>query len=76
MNLTDYSTPRTDAAAETRIVKGKPREIVDADEMRDLERQAAAWRAVAEGLRNAYHHEEIVAACKAFDAIKAELEKP
>lgn len=32
-------TPLTDAMAETRIVKGKPREIVDADFARNMERE-------------------------------------
>jgi hypothetical protein len=44
VNLTDYPTPKSDAVAETRIVKGKPREIVDADFARDLERQLAEAR--------------------------------
>jgi hypothetical protein len=55
MNLTDYPTPITEAVAETRIVKGKPREIVDADKMRDLERQLAEAREAFSAQVEAWH---------------------
>lgn len=86
MNMNDYPTPRTDAAAETRIVKGKPREIVDADEMRNIERESAAWKAVAEmywktsefDIKDEPRKLErlLFEADRAFDALKAELEQP
>jgi len=74
MNLTDYPAPITDAAAETRIVKGKPREIVDAEFARQLEREDSAWKAVAEGLRSAATAAQQRAADDAFDALKSQLE--
>jgi hypothetical protein len=72
MKLTDYPTPRTDAAAETRIVRGRPREITDAEVARQLEREAAAWRAVAETIHSASNLDELQAAHEAFDALKNE----
>jgi hypothetical protein len=74
VNLNDYPTPRTDAA------RAKPLNLGDAvagTDMEQVEREAAAWRAVAEELANSI----LVArrpsqALEAFDALKAKLEKP
>lgn len=69
-------TPRTDGVAETRIVKGKPRDIVDADFARQLEREAAAWRAVAEKYKQHDGDYELTECDLAFDALKSQLKLP
>jgi len=75
MNLTDYPTPRTEAetwrAGDLRIGAR-----VSADFARQLEREAAAWKKVAEAIHSAYNLDELQAAHEAFDDLKAELEQP
>ena len=80
MNLTDYPTPKTDAAANS-CFGGD--ETVDADVSRQLEREAAAWKAIAEMYRKSESvensHELLIVldeATEAFDALKSQLEKP
>jgi hypothetical protein len=86
MNLADYPTPRSDTSADSCFVGG---ETVDADVSRQLEREAAAWKAVAEQLATELRDlaeltnscllekpTEALTAIKAFDALKSQLEKP
>lgn len=80
MNLTDYPTPKSDAAANS-CFGGD--ETVDADISRKLEREAAAWREMAEWLvaRVRRHQHVGVNVCescrviRAFDALESQLEE-
>jgi len=69
MNLNDYPTPRTDRIATSG-------DWVQAGLSRQLELEAAAWRAVAEAIHAASNLDELQAAHEAFDDLKAKLEKP
>lgn len=83
MNLTDYPTPKTD-------FKGWSDWGCDAmDFARQLEREAAAWKAVAEklatemrdlawlsGPAGSTQSNDAELALAAFDALKSQLEKP
>lgn len=75
MNLTDYPTPRTDKNV-TKLSK-TPDCFCEAEHARQLEREAAAWRAVAEKYRRHFYESDIRIANEAFDALKSQLnEKP
>jgi hypothetical protein len=74
MNLTDYPTPRTEAAAYSDPTPGH--EVVSLDDARQLEREAEAWKAVAEKYRKSLKHWDLAAANVAYDALKSQLEKP
>jgi hypothetical protein len=69
MSMTDYPTPMTDRIA-------TPGDWVQAGLSRQLECEAAAWRAVAEAIHSASNLDELQAAHEAFDALEDELEKP
>jgi len=75
VSLNDYPTPRTEAetweAGNLRIAQR-----VSADFARQLEREAAAWRAVADMYRKTHGVTGLDEADEAFDALNAELEKP
>jgi len=81
MNLTDYPTPKSDAA-EWMTELGTS--VVCYDVSAGFEREAAAWKAVAEMLYarveadryRSYNGVESDAAMEAFDALKSQLEKP
>lgn len=65
MDLTDYPTPKSDSLQPWD-------DVIDVEEFRDLEREAAAWRAVAEKFYNATDG-EMYAACETFDALKSQV---
>lgn len=81
MNLTDYPTPKSDSLQPWD-------DVIDVEEFRQLEREAAAWRAVAEALHDElntafngyagqYMRIEALVTLEAFDALKSQLnEKP
>lgn len=81
MNLTDYPTPICEAFFALMWAKDQ---VTDVDlhesyrKARQLEREAAAWKAVAEMYRGAESgaSPELMAADEAFDALKSQLEKP
>jgi len=82
MNLNDYPTPRTDQFRTED--NGDTSWLLD--ECSHLEREAAAWRAVAECLAKEFRETAWLCgfnkpntaeqAIADFDALKAELEKP
>jgi hypothetical protein len=83
MNLTDYPTPRSEFGWKRYIETGNEEELLIVSEQ--FEREAAAWKAVAEMLYEAsrqavftFEHEEadMNEADEAFDALKSQLEKP
>lgn len=83
MNLTDYPTPKSDSLQPWD-------DVIDVEEFRDLEREEAAWRAVAENLAENLRNlawldggpfsdnpSSSDRAILAFDALKSQLnEKP
>jgi len=75
VSLGDYPTPRTEAetweAGNLRIGQR-----VCANFASKLEREAAAWRSVAEMYRNTHRVAELDEADESFDALNAELKKP
>lgn len=80
MNLNEYPTPQSEKLWKwleqmswTRDHQPMTRIMASHEQ---LEREAAAWRAVAERYRLHDGKHELVECDEAFDAIKAELEKP
>jgi hypothetical protein len=85
MSLTEYPTPRTEEAWAQRSAEGayshEKRKIETCEQ---LEREAAAWKAVTEKLYArveadrycSYNGVESDAAMKAFYTLKSQLEKP
>lgn len=73
MTLTDYPTPVSD-----QWLLSDPPVTLDAYlAMQQLEREAAAWRAVAEKYRRHFYESDIRLANEAFDSLKSQLnEKP
>lgn len=71
MNLSEIPTPRTDCTFP--VLYDNDKEWVLADDMRQMEREAAAWRMVAEAIHLASNLDELQAAHEAFDALKAQL---
>jgi hypothetical protein len=67
MNLPDYPTPKTDACQTFEQAL-----TVSAQ----LEREAAAWKAVAEMYRNTYGVTGLDEADDAFDTLKSKLTQP
>lgn len=84
MNLTDYPTPRTnsrlyDIGETSGMDPHSYGDWTEADFTRQLEREAAAWRAVAEMYRSPKGGSTclqiIIKAEKAFDALKSQLKE-
>lgn len=72
MNLTDYPT-----RVSNRWLMNDPPLTLDAYlAMQQIEREAAAWKRVAELMHYACSLDELQAAHDAFDALKAQLTKP
>lgn len=83
MNLTEIPTPRVDSEIRDMGTDGDGDAYLHVSFCRQLEREAAAWRAVAEMYRSSESVKGSIAvlkimnaADKAFDALKAQLTKP
>ena len=78
MNLTDYPTPRIDFEWDHYVTPHSRRHAETpiarlTNTGRQLEREAAAWREVAEAIHSASNLDELQSAHDAFDALKAQL---
>lgn len=78
MNLTDYPTPQLDEfKSHWTISRRRTKQATFAAEafkrLAQLEREAAAWKEVAEAIHSASNLDELQAAHEAFDALKSQL---
>jgi hypothetical protein len=75
MELTEYPTPRTNELIRTQLARARMTGAASASKLTfkciELEREAAAWRDVAEMFAASNNHAQ-----EAFDALKSQLTQP